>query len=334
MGNAEPKNDAAGEHCHVKAMANLGSRVTIHMAASLEGFIARRTDASTMFYRNAILRKRALLHGSEPPLVVRHTDFCVGEALRAGRQRRRVSVFIMNFYSDDTDGERVAAVYDEWYSDYEPSAIDMLAELAGAGKVLELGIGTGRIALPLSARGLEVHGIDAASSMISRLRSKPGSERLTVTEGDFAEVAVQHEFALVYAVFNTFLSLPSQEAQVQCFRNVAAHPSKDGCFVVEAFVPDLTRFMGGQVNWPTKVTADVVELDVGQHDPVLQRVVSQKVVITDGSVRLYPVQIRYVWPAELDLMGQLAGLRLRERWSNWKREPFTSQSTKHISVYE
>lgn len=240
----------------------------------------------------------------------------------------------MSFYSDDTYGERVAGVYDQWYSDYDPSAIDVLAELAGGGKVLELGIGTGRIALPLSARGIEVHGIDAATSMISRLRSKPGSEQLTVTQGDFAEVAVQQEFALVYVVFNTFFALPSQEAQVECFRNVAAHLSNDGCFLVEAFVPDLTRFTGGQVNWATKVTADVVELDVGQHDPVLQRVVSQKVVITDGNVRLYPVQIRYAWPAELDLMAQLAGLRLRERWSNWKREPFTSQSTKHISVYE
>jgi SAM-dependent methyltransferase len=240
----------------------------------------------------------------------------------------------MNFYSHETYGERVAGVYDQWHSDYDPSAIDMLAELARGGKALELGVGTGRIALPLSARGIEVHGIDAAPSMISRLCAKPGSERLTVTQGDFAELGVQREFALVYIVFNTFFALPSQEAQVQCFRNVAAHLSDEGCFLVEAFVPDLTRFNGGQVNWATKVTTDVVELDVGQHDPVTQRVVSQKVVIMDGSVRLYPVQIRYVWPAELDLMAQLAGLRLRERWSNWKREPFTSESTKHISVYE
>jgi len=240
----------------------------------------------------------------------------------------------MNLYSDETYGERAAGVYDEWYSDYDPGAIDMLAELADGGKALELGIGTGRIALPLSARGIEVHGIDAAASMISRLRSKPGSERLTVTQGDFAEVGVQQEFAVVYIVFNTFFALPSQEAQVQCFRNVAAHLSDDGCFLVEAFVPDLTRFNGGQVNWATKVTTEVVELDMGQHDPLTQRVVSQKVVIADGSVRLYPVQIRYAWPAELDLMAQLAGLRLRERWSNWKREPFTSESTKHISVYE
>ena len=240
----------------------------------------------------------------------------------------------MNFYSHETYGERVAGVYDEWYSDYDPQTIDTLAELAGKGRALELGIGTGRIAVPLSAKHIEVHGIDAASSMISRLRSKPGSERLTLTEGNFADVPVDGEFALIYIVFNTFFALPSQEEQVRCFRNVAKHLAPGGCFVIEAFVPDLTRFSGGQVNWATKVTTDEVQLDVGQHDAADQRVISQKVVITDGDVRLYPVQIRYCWPSELDLMGQLAGLRLRERWRNWKREQFTSDSTNHISIYE
>ena len=239
----------------------------------------------------------------------------------------------MNFYSDETYGERVAGVYDEWYSEYDPLAIDALAELARNGKALELGIGTGRIALPLSERNVEVHGIDAASSMISRLRSKPGSDGISVTQGNFADVAVEGQFSLVYVVFNTFFALSSQEEQVRCFRNVAAHLSEDGCFVIEAFVPDVTRFTGDQVNWATKVTEDRVELDAGQHDRAAQRVISQKVVITDGNVRLYPVQIRYAWPSELDLMAQLAGLHLRERWSNWKREPFTSESQKHISIY-
>lgn len=239
----------------------------------------------------------------------------------------------MNFYSDETYGERVAGVYDEWYAEYDPLAIDVLAELAHSGRALELGIGTGRIALPLSQRNVEVHGIDAAASMISRLRSKPGSDRITVTQGSFADVSVDGEFALVYVVFNTFFALSSQEEQVRCFRNVAAHLSPSGCFLIEAFVPDVTRFTNGQVNWATKVTEERVELDAGQHDRATQRVTSQKVVITDGSVRLYPVQIRYAWPSELDLMAQLAGLRLRERWSSWKREPFTSESQKHISIY-
>ena len=240
----------------------------------------------------------------------------------------------MNFYSDETYGETVAGVYDEWYSDYDSHAIDVLAELAHGGRALELGIGTGRIALPLSAKGVEVHGVDAAASMISRLRAKPGGDRITITQGSFAEIPVFGEFALVYIVFNTFFALSSQDEQVRCFRNVAAHLSRDGCFVMEAFVPDLNRFTGGQVNWATKVTTDEVQLDVGQHDAAAQRVISQKVVLTEGNVRLYPVQIRYAWPSELDLMAQLAGLRLRERWSNWKREPFTSESGQHISIYE
>lgn len=240
----------------------------------------------------------------------------------------------MNFYADETYGERVAGVYDEWYSEYNPHAIDALAELAQNGRALELGIGTGRIALPLSERNVEVHGIDAAPSMISRLRSKPGSDRITVTQGSFADVSVDGEFALVYVVFNTFFALPSQEEQVRCFRNVAAHLSPGGCFVIEAFVPDMTRFHHGQANWATKVTEESVELDVGRHDQATQRVVSQKVVIKDGNVRLYPVQIRYAWPSELDLMAQLAGLRLRERWGNWNKEPFTSESGKHISIYQ
>ena len=240
----------------------------------------------------------------------------------------------MTLYSHETYGERVAGVYDEWHSEYDPRAIDMLAELAHGGKALELGIGTGRIALPLSARGVEVHGIDAAISMISRLRSKPGSEKITITQGNFADVAVEQKFALVYVVFNTFFALTTQEAQVQCFRNVASRLSEGGCFVIEAFVPDLTRFVRDQVNLVTKITVDEVQLDVGQHDPLTQRVVSQKVVIKDGKIRQFPVQIRYAWPAELDLMAQLAGLRLRERWSSWTREPLTAQSMKHISVYE
>ena len=239
----------------------------------------------------------------------------------------------MNFYADETYGERVAEVYDDWFSEYDPHAIDRLADLAQTRRALELGIGTGRIALPLSERNVDVHGIDAAPSMISRLRSKPGSERITVTTGSFADIPVDGEFALVYVVFNTFFALPSQEEQVRCFRNVAAHLSPDGSFVIEAFVPNMARFTGGQVNWATRVTEDLVELDVGRHDQATQRVVSQKVVITDGNVRLYPVQIRYAWPSELDLMAQLAGLQLRERWSNWNREPFTSESGKHISIY-
>ena len=240
----------------------------------------------------------------------------------------------MDSHKHEAYGESVAGVYDDWYSELNPKAIEVLADLSGGGKVLELGIGTGRIALPLSAKGVEVHGIDAAPSMIARLRAKPGGDRIMVTQGNFAEVPVDGKFALIYIVFNTFFMLLSQEEQVQCFKNVAQHLAPGGCFVIEAFVPDLSRFTGGQVNWATKVTADEVLLDVGNHDAATQRVRGQKVVITEGNVRLYPAQIRYCYPSELDLMAQLAGLRLRERWANWKREPFTSESNQHISIYE
>lgn len=240
----------------------------------------------------------------------------------------------MTDYSDETYGERVADVYDDWFPSHDPDAVEFLTTLATNGKALELGIGTGRVALPLSAQNIEVQGVDSADSMIARLREKPGADKIVVTKGNFADVPVDGQFELIYVVFNTFFALPSQAVQVNCFRNVASHLSKDGCFVIEAFVPDVTRFVHGQANWATGVTADRVELDAGKHDSVTQRVVSQKVVITDGTVRLYPVQIRYAWPSELDLMAQLAGLQLRERWSGWRREPFTSESQKHISVYE
>jgi SAM-dependent methyltransferase len=240
----------------------------------------------------------------------------------------------MNFYGDETYGERVAEVFDEWYGDYDPAAINVLAELAGRGRALELGIGTGRIAMPLLARNVEVHGVDSAPSMVARLRAKPDGNRVPISLGNFADVSIDGEFALVYVVFNTFFALSSQDEQVRCFRNVAKHLGPGGCFVIEAFVPDVRRFNGGQVNWATKVTADRVELDVGQHDSAEQRVNSQKVVITDGKINLFPVQIRYAWPSEIDLMAQLAGLRLRERWSDWQRKPFNSESQKHISIYE
>jgi len=237
-------------------------------------------------------------------------------------------------YTHETYGERVARDYDDWYKDFDRNAITLLTELAGDGRALELGIGTGRIALPLMENNVEVHGLDASPSMVARMRAKPNGDRVPVNFGNFADVAVDGQFALIYVVFNTFFALSSQDEQVRCFRNVAAHLTPDGCFLIEAFVPDTTRFDHGQTVWATNVTTENVDLDVSQHDPVTQRVVSQKVFIKDGTIRLYPIEIRYAWPSELDLMAQLAGLRLRQRWSNWKREPFTSESTKHVSVFE
>jgi len=240
----------------------------------------------------------------------------------------------MKPYTAETYGEHVADVYDEFYRDCEGAAIDALAELAGAGPALELGIGTGRIALPLAARGVKVFGIDAAASMVARLRTKPGGNDIEVSIGDFADVDVSAEFGLIYVVFNTFFVLLTQEAQVRCFRNVARHLAPGGCFLIEAFVPDMKLFDRDQTTRATKVTTEHVEMDICRHELAEQRVIGQKLYITDGRIRLYPIQIRYAWPSELDLMAQLAGLRLRERWENWQRTPFTSQSGKHISIYD
>ncbi|MPZ14969.1 MAG: methyltransferase domain-containing protein [Chloroflexi bacterium] len=243
----------------------------------------------------------------------------------------------MKGYDEATYGERIANVYDTWIGAPAPetdAAVRFLAEVAGSGPVLELGIGTGRIALPLAARGIDVHGIDASPAMVERLQAKPGAE-LSVALGDFANVDVQATtYSLIFVVFNTLFALPSQEDQLRCFRNVAAHLTPSGVFVVEAFVPDLTRFTRQQEVSTTVVESDQVRLDVSLHDPVLQQVRSQHVVITSAGAALYPVVVRYAWPTELDLMARLAGLRLSERWGGWNREPFTAHSQSHVSVYE
>ena len=240
----------------------------------------------------------------------------------------------MNTYDITTYGERIAEIYDQLHSSYDEAAISTLSQLAGNGPVLELGIGTGRIALPLAKSGLEVFGIDASVAMISKLRAKPGGDSISVTMGDFADVEIAREFSLIFIVFNTFFVLLSQEEQVRCFRNIAKHLSKDGMFLLEAFVPDMRRFDRGQNVSVTKVTSEYVRLDVGEHDPIKQRVNSHHLFISGEGIKLYPVQIRYAWPSELDLMAELAGLKLKWRWSGWQREDFTARSEKHISVYE
>lgn len=241
----------------------------------------------------------------------------------------------MEGYRADTYGERIADVYDAWHvmKDGTDHAVELLAGLAGDGPALELAIGTGRVALPLAARGVPVHGIDASRAMIAKLRRKPGGRDIAVTVGDFADVAVDGQFRLVYVVFNTFFALLTQDEQVRCFRGVAARLSPDGVFVIEAFVPDVARFVRGQCSNIARVGLDEVLFDVSQHDPVAQQIDSQHLLLRAGGIQLRPVRLRYAWPAELDLMAQLAGLRLRERWGGWCREPFTAASGSHVSVY-
>jgi SAM-dependent methyltransferase len=241
----------------------------------------------------------------------------------------------VNDYTAATYGDRIAESYDRMYpggGGVEPS-VNVLAKLAGGGRALELGIGTGRVALPLAERGVTVQGIDASQAMVDRLRAKPGGDAIPVTIGDFAEFQVDSRFELIF-VCNTLFGLATQDAQVQCFQRVAEHLAAGGTFLIEAFVPDPARFVGGRNLSVTGIEPDLVTLDVARHDAANQRVYSQHLLLTEAGTRLYPVQLRYAWPSEPDLMARLAGLRLRDRWSGWDGAPFTAASGSHISVYE
>ena len=230
--------------------------------------------------------------------------------------------------------ERTAAVYDDLPNGDPNAAVEFLASLAKGGVALELAIGTGRIALPLVAQGVRVDGIDISTAMVARLRAKPGGDQLDVTIGDFADVAVVGTYALVYLVFNTLFNLGTQPDQVRCFENVASHLADDGVFVVEAMTPNsLFRLRNDQYVDAELVDAEGVVLDLLRHDAVTQTIEENHVSISESGIRLFPVKQRYAWPSELDLMAQMAGLRLRERWGGWKREPFTAASDTHISVY-
>ncbi len=238
---------------------------------------------------------------------------------------------------EDHFGERVAARYDDESTDlFAPAVVDpvvdFLADLAGHGAALELGIGTGRIALPLAQRGVRVHGIDLSAAMVARLRAKPGAEQIGVTIGDFATATVEGRFSVAYLVFNTINNLTTQDGQVACFQNVAAHLEVGGCFVIEVGVPGLQRLPPGETVRAFKVSATRLGFD--EYDVVSQGLISHHYSVVDGNLEVVSVPFRYVWPSELDLMARLAGMRLRERRSGWKREPFTSDSIKHVSVWE
>jgi SAM-dependent methyltransferase len=233
--------------------------------------------------------------------------------------------------------ERVAARYDESAAEmFDPAvvdpAVDFLAQLAGSGRALELGIGTGRIALPLAQRGVPVHGIELSKSMVARLLAKPGGEDIGVTIGDFATTAVDGTFSVAYLVFNTLMNLTTQEAQVACFRNAGAHLEPGGCFVIEVGVPELRRLPPGESVRAFHVSESRWGLD--EYDVARQGLTSHHFELVDGTLERLSIPFRYAWPSELDLMAQLAGMRLRERWSGWSREPFTSDSRAHVSVWE
>jgi SAM-dependent methyltransferase len=238
---------------------------------------------------------------------------------------------------EDYFGEGVAERYDESEADmFEPAvvdpAVDLLAELAGDGAALELGIGTGRIALPLTRRGVRVHGIDLSAAMVALLRSKPGAENIDVTIGDFATTRVDEMFTLAYLVFNTINNLTTQHEQVACFQNVAAHLEPGGCFVIEVGVPSLRRLPFGETFRAFEVSETYLGVD--EFDAANQGLVSHHFRAVDGRFEKRSIPFRYVWPSELDLMARLAGMTLLDRFGGWGREPFTSESTKHVSVWE
>ncbi len=233
-------------------------------------------------------------------------------------------------------GERIAAAYDEHSAVmFDPAvvepAVDLLAELAGDGAALEFAIGTGRVAVPLAERGVRVAGIDNSEAMLARLREKPGAEGIEAVAGDMAATRVEGEFSVVYLVFNTIFNLVTQDGQVACFENAAAHLRSGGRFVIEARVPELQRLPLGQTVLPWRADPGGVSYYV--YDTVTQRLSGRHYEFVDGRVQPNPIEMRYAWPAELDLMARIAGLRLEHRWANWQREPFTHLSPAHVSVY-
>jgi SAM-dependent methyltransferase len=233
--------------------------------------------------------------------------------------------------------ERIAERYDASSAEmFEPAVVDpvvgFLADLAGEGGVLELGIGTGRIALPLSQRGVRVHGIELSPAMVARLQAKPGANEIGVTIGDFATASVGRTFRLAYLVYNTIMNLTTQDEQVECFRNVAAHLDPGGYFVIEVGVPALQRLPPGET--VRAFTVSPTRLGFDEYDVATQILYSHHYHVVEGRLEVFSAPYRYVWPSELDLMARLAGMTLHERWSGWKREPFTSDSTTHVSVWE
>ena len=229
----------------------------------------------------------------------------------------------------------IADEYDDLYDGTwaTDAAVDRLVELSDGGRVLELGIGTGRLALPLAERGVEVCGVDASAEMVAALRQKPGGDRIPVVLANFSDADAGAGFSLVVLAVNTIFALPSQDAQVACFENAARHLAPGGRFVVEAWVPDVGAFRNHRLVRPRIMRPDKISIETVHHDPVEQVMRTTQAVLADGTVRLYPADHRYAWPAELDLMARIAGFRREARWADWSGSAFTAGSDAHVTVY-
>ncbi|MEU8176913.1 class I SAM-dependent methyltransferase [Microbispora hainanensis] len=231
-------------------------------------------------------------------------------------------------------GRTIADIYDEMVEHLPTGpAVERVARLAEGGPVLEFGIGTGRLALPLTARGLAVAGVDGSADMVAVLRGKPGGDRIPVTVGDFSEARVEGRFALVLLAYNTVFALPSQDAQVRCFHNAAAHLRPGGRFVIEAWVPDPTAFRDRTSLRLLSLGDDEVVVEAARLSPAEQFMHTTRLRMTADGLRLLPVNHRYAWPCELDLMARLAGMGREHRWADWSGAPFTDDSRAHVSVY-
>lgn len=252
--------------------------------------------------------------------------------MRAGRSCDWVAA-VTDFDDPSFFGEQWAADYDAVTVRDPDAEVEFLASLVTSGRVLELAIGTGRVALPLSRRGLAVEGVEASVSMVEQMRRKAGGELLPVTIGDMADVPVEGPYSMVYLIFNTLYNLTTQARQIDCFRGVARVMESGGMFVVEAVVPDPDRWVDGQRLDVYEVTERSVLLSLSRHDRAEQVVTYQRVTLDNAGLRLRPFKMRYVWPSELDLMAQLAGLELTARWGGWAQETFDSRSAQHVSVY-
>lgn len=233
-------------------------------------------------------------------------------------------------------GDLWSEIYDEEHAANDPSlAVAFLADLAQGGRVLELGIGTGRIALPLLERGVDVTGIDSSAAMVERLRAKPRGGDIEVVIGDMATCELGGPYHLVFVAYNTMFGLDTQDSQISCFRNVARALGPEGRFVLECFVPDLSRFRDGDqaVRAIPGSSSDRFRLNASLHIPEEQRVRTDVWIVRDAQLRVLPITLRYIWPSELDLMAQLAHLELEARYADWAGAPFNGSSNTHVSVY-
>ena len=241
----------------------------------------------------------------------------------------------MKGFGPETFGKLHADTYDALHDPgTTDDAVALLAELAGRGRTLELAIGTGRVALPLSQQGIEISGFDASPEMLAKLKEKPGGDRIPTSVADMASFDLGERFDFAFLIFNTIYNLTTQAEQVSCFKSVAKHLNPRGKFLVETFMPNRETFDNHQAVRTKHVSYNHVWLEAAQHDPVTQSISYQRIHITADGVSLSPLPMRYIWPSEMDLMAELAGMELIERWGSWQRAPFTKDSDMHVSVYQ